>query len=104
MTEVAAAQAGVIEAEMAGALAIFTVIQISTSTRTSATSKTGLLQRFKKLRTCLPELQNEINGLSVEVSARTEAAFSLVMRTLLAWASTKFDQVHLAYVPEVRSP
>lgn len=29
----------------------------------------GLAQRFKRLRTCLPELQNEINGLSVEVES-----------------------------------
>lgn len=70
------------------ALAIFTLIQISnlnskvsdledtTATLESATATGGkdaaaeiesLSQRFRKLRTCLPELQNEINGLSVEV-------------------------------------
>jgi peptidoglycan hydrolase CwlO-like protein len=72
------------------ALAIFTVIQTSdlnskvsdledaTAGLESATTTGGkdaaaeiedLSQRVKKLRTCLPELQNEINGLSVEVES-----------------------------------
>lgn len=70
------------------ALAVFTVVQTSdlnskisdledTTAGIEAVTATGgedvaadvkgLSQRFKKLRTCLPELQNEINGLSVEV-------------------------------------